>query len=94
MAAGTAKALANKHGLMTIGEWSVLFDAACWLCGMKELTIAAIERPEFVEELFGIISEWNHRRMQVILDEGEDLLIRRAWCTRPRTSSRQRSTDG
>ena len=74
-----AKALAAKHELLTVGEWGVLFDAACWLCGMEELAIAAIDRPEFVQELLGIIAEWNRRRMAVILDEGVDLFIRRAW---------------
>ncbi|MEW6357642.1 MAG: uroporphyrinogen decarboxylase family protein [Planctomycetota bacterium] len=74
-----AKALAKKLDLLTIGEWGVLFDAACWLCGMEEITLAALDNPSFVEELFGIIEEWNRRRMEVILDEGVDLFIRRAW---------------
>jgi len=74
-----AKALAQKHDLLTIGEWGALFDTACWLCGMEELTLAAIDRPEFVDQLFDIIEVWNRRRMEVILDEGVDLFIRRAW---------------
>jgi len=74
-----ARAFAQKRGVITAGQWGVLFDAACWLCGMEELSIAMLERPEFVEELFGIIAAWNRRRMEVILDEGVDLFIRRSW---------------
>lgn len=74
-----AKELAARHDLLVIGEWGALFDAACWLCGMQALAVAAIENPAFIEELFSIIAEWNRRRMEVILDEGIDLFIRRAW---------------
>ncbi|NOZ23211.1 MAG: hypothetical protein GXP25_19225 [Planctomycetes bacterium] len=74
-----ARALAEKHDLLTVGEWGSLFDTACWLAGMEELVLAAVDRPEFVEELFDIIEEWNRRRMEVVLDEGVDLFIRRAW---------------
>ncbi len=78
-AAQPAKALADELGLMTIGEWGSLFDTACWLCGMEELTFDALERPDYVEELFSIISEWNRVREEVVLEEGVDLYIRRGW---------------
>lgn len=74
-----AKALAAKHDLLTVGEWGALFDTACWLAGMEELVLAAVDRPEFVEGLFDVIEEWNRRRMEVVLAEGVDLFIRRAW---------------
>jgi len=78
-AARPAKELAARRDILVIGEWGSLLDTACWLCGMEELTLAAIDTPEFVEELFDIIAHWNRRRMEVILDEGVDLFIRRAW---------------
>ena len=78
-AAGPAKALAAKHDLLTVGEWGVLYDAACWLCGMEEVALKVYDDPGFVEELFAIIGEWNRRRMEVVLDAGVDLFIRRAW---------------
>ena len=74
-----AKTTAGKLGLMTVGEWGSLFDTACWLCGMEELTFAALEQPEYIEELLSIIGEWNAVREQVVLDEGVDLFIRRGW---------------
>jgi hypothetical protein len=74
-----AKALAAKHDLLTVAEWGVLYDAACWLCGMEQVTLMTFDQPAFVEELFSIISGWNRRRMEVVLEEGVDLYIRRAW---------------
>lgn len=78
-AAVPAKALAAELGLLTVGEWGALFDAACWLCGMEELVYDALERPDYLEELFDILSEWNRVREAVVLEEGVDLYIRRAW---------------
>lgn len=74
-----AKATAAELELMTVGEWSGLFDIACWLCGMEELTFAALEHPGFIEELFAVISDWNRRRQEIVLEEGVDLYIRRGW---------------
>ena len=74
-----ARALAEKHDLLTVAEWGVLFDAACWLCGMEEMIYHLVDRPAFVGELLDIISNWNRRRMEVMLSEGVDLFIRRSW---------------
>ena len=74
-----AKAFAAERGVITVGEWGVLFDAACWLCGMEDLILMAVMKPQFVQELLGIIHEWNRARMAVVLEGGIDLLVRRAW---------------
>jgi len=37
------------------------------------------EEPETIQELLQIISEWNMKRMEIYLEEGIDLLVRRAW---------------
>jgi len=74
-----AKRIADKHGLLVTGEWGVLFDAACWLCGMREMVMMMMEQPDLAGAVLNIIAEWNRRRMHVMLDAGLDLFIRRAW---------------
>ena len=54
-------------------------DAACWLCGIENLIFASIYDPGFVQELAQLIARWNQARMQVFLDAGVDLYIRRGW---------------
>ena len=74
-----AKDVAARHDLLVVSEWAVLFDAACWLCGIKPLMLMPIDAPSLLEGLLDIINEWNHRRMTVLLEEGVDLLFSRAW---------------
>lgn len=77
--AATVKAFAEKHGLLIEGRWGAVVDTACWLSGMTELVLLAMDQPEFVQDLFGLIEEWNRERMRVLLDAGVELFIRRAW---------------
>ncbi len=74
-----AKDFAAQRGLLVVGEWGVLFDAACWLCGIQDLILMSVMQPQFVRDLLTIIHEWNRLRMAAVLEEGVDLLIRRAW---------------
>lgn len=74
-----AKDFARKKGLMVTAGWGVGMDAACWLCGLENLMLACVLEPDFVAELVEIISKWNQARMEVMLDVGVDLFIRRGW---------------
>ena len=74
-----AREFADERGVMVTGGWGVGMDAACWMCGIENLMLAAIYTPEFVHEMAQLISGWNQSRMQVFLDAGVDLFIRRGW---------------
>ena len=54
-------------------------DALMWLCGAVNAIFLAIDEPELIEELLEIISAWNIKRMDIYLEQGIDLLVRRAW---------------
>ena len=74
-----ARKFADERGVMVTGGWGVGMDAACWMCGIENLMLAAIYDPEFVQEMARLIAVWNQSRMQVFLDAGVDLFIRRGW---------------
>ncbi len=87
------KGFAADKRLLVSGGWTYLgsekgmdkdagtmgADALMWLCGMEEALLLATDEPETVKRLLQTISEWNMRRMEVYLEQGIDLLIRRAW---------------
>lgn len=69
---GMDKGVDKEGGAMEV-------DALMWLCGMVETIFLAMDEPEIIQEFLRIISEWNMKRMQVYLEEGVDLYIRRGW---------------
>ena len=77
--AQTAKKFADKHGLLVTGGWGVGIDAIGWLCGLQNAIMAAMDEPEFLEELAELLYNWNRQRMEVFLDVGIDIFIRRGW---------------
>lgn len=70
---------AKEHGLLVAGGWGVGADMIGWVHGLNTLVYDIYDRPEFVRDLLGMIAEWNRARMQVVLDAGVDLYIKRAW---------------
>ena len=74
-----AKALAAERHLLTMACYGMVGDVACWLAGIEPLTMLAVDNPEFMSHFLAIIEEWNSRQMQVVLEQGVDLLVRRAW---------------
>lgn len=74
-----AQDFSKEYGTLLVGGWGVGMDMAYWLCGIQNLTLLAIDQPEFVSQLLEMIHVWNMQRMQVILDAPVDLYIRRAW---------------
>ena len=74
-----AKSFVDEYNVLLVGGWGVGLDMAFWLCGMKDLMVKILEQPGFVKDLLHTIHEWNKTRMAVVLSEGIDLYIRRAW---------------
>ncbi len=74
-----AHAFVEEHGALLVGGWGVGMDMAYWLCGMQNLMILMMEKPDFVADLLQMIHVWNKQRMEVVLSAPVDLYIRRAW---------------
>ncbi len=77
--AGRAKALAAKRDLLTVYQYGMVGDVACWLCGMQEFMMLTVYDPDFVQQFLNVIEDWNRRCMELVLKEGVDLFVRRAW---------------
>ena len=71
--------VARQHDLLLAGGWGVGGDALAWFCGLQQAVLMALDQPEFLAELLGLIAAWNRPRMQAYLDFGVDLFLRRAW---------------
>lgn len=54
-------------------------DALMWLCGPVAPLLWAYDDPDFLDELISLIALWNRRRLEVTLDVGVDMAVKRAW---------------
>jgi uroporphyrinogen-III decarboxylase len=77
--AAVVKAFAAQRGVLVEARWGSVVDTACWLAGITELVLMGVDQPAFLEEFLGTIEAWNRSRMDVMLDTGVDLIIRRGW---------------
>lgn len=73
------KRFAADNGLLLSGGWGVGADAAAWLVGLTNTVWAAVDQPEFLQSLLEVVGAWNRRRMEIILEQGLDLFVRRGW---------------
>ncbi|HUW55359.1 MAG TPA: uroporphyrinogen decarboxylase family protein [Planctomycetota bacterium] len=74
-----AKGFAAEKGVLLAAGWGVGADALAWIFGLTNAVMTAVDDPDFLDELLDVISDWNRRRMEVILDVGVDLFVRRGW---------------
>ncbi|MCJ7750209.1 MAG: hypothetical protein MUQ65_03800 [Armatimonadetes bacterium] len=70
----------EDEGLMGAnGGTGTVVDALMWLCGGTEPLMWAYDEPEFLSALIGLIEDWNRRRLEIHLEVGLDIVVRRAW---------------
>ena len=74
-----AISLAREYDLPLTGGWGVGADMIGWLYGLQRMLFAVYDQPDFIKQLLNMIAEWNRKRMQVVLDAGIDIYIKRAW---------------
>ena len=72
-----ALAQARSHGLLVAGGWGAAADVVAWLTGFEGMVVLAAEQPEFMEALLDLVAQWNRRRLEVLLDVGIDLYLKR-----------------
>jgi len=70
---------AHERELLLASGWGVGMDMIGWVHGLNNLIYDIYDRPEFVSDLYSMISVWSRQRMAVVLEAGIDLFIKRAW---------------
>ena len=68
---------ARRHDVLVAGGWGAAADIVAWLTGFLNMVYLAFDQPDFMHELLDVIARWNRRRMEVLLDAGIDLYLKR-----------------
>ena len=74
-----AKTYVDEKKLLVAGGWGVGADLIGWVHGLENMMFTSYDHPAFLSEMLDIIARWNRKRMEVILDAGIHLFIKRAW---------------
>jgi hypothetical protein len=77
------RAVSDEHQVLIEGGRIEGSDAAFWLCGVEPLLIAAAQQPSFVSRLLDFIEQWERTRIELCLDVGVDVILRRGWYETP-----------
>ncbi|MFH1568229.1 MAG: uroporphyrinogen decarboxylase family protein, partial [Gemmatimonadota bacterium] len=77
--AAARRRLAERHQVLLEGAYLSLGDTAAWLMGPQNLIYACADDPAFVEELLDIIWRLHLRQIELVLEEGVDVVVHRAW---------------
>lgn len=70
---------AERLGVALEGGWSALGDAVVWLCGMVNVLYWQMDQPQLLEVLLDVLLEWELQRVDLVLEEGIDVLVYMAW---------------
>ncbi len=76
--AEAVRTFAGRHDVLVEGDVNAVSNIALSLRGPTNLMCDAVENPAFVEELLDIISLWNMRRLELVLDAGVDTVYHTA----------------
>jgi hypothetical protein len=70
---------ARRLGVVLEGGWTALGDAALWLLGTEALFRMQMDQPDFLAELLEMVCRWELRRMELLLEEGVEVIVHSAW---------------
>lgn len=74
---------AEEKQVLLEGAYVSLGDTAAWLMGPQALIYAFHDDPGFVEALLEVIWKWHVRQIEILLDEGVDVILHRGWYELP-----------
>lgn len=70
---------AKRLGVVLEGGRTALGDCLVWLLGIERLIYGGFDDPGLIEECLDLVCNWEKRRLQVLIDEGVELVFHSAW---------------
>ena len=70
---------AKRLGVVLEGGWTALGDSLVWLLGILGMIMAQYDKPDFITEILELLCEWEEKRVEIIINEGIEILGHSAW---------------
>jgi len=74
-----ARRFCDERGCLLTGTLWGVGDVLIWLSGVEPVLIMALEQPDVLGRYVEIVAAWDAARLQIQLDAGVDLIVRRGW---------------
>lgn len=69
----------NEKQVLFAGYSQGIGDPLLWMSGAEIIIMSSVLNPDFLSQYIDIISEWNKKLVEIQIDAGIDLIIRRGW---------------
>jgi hypothetical protein len=81
--AEAARKFCSREQIMLTGTLLGVGDPMIWLSGVENVLFAAADNPGFLKKYIRIVSEWNMKILDILIEAGADMVVRRGWyeCT-------------
>ncbi|UCF96169.1 MAG: hypothetical protein JSV89_13395 [Spirochaetaceae bacterium] len=70
---------AQRLGVVLEGGRTSLGDSLIWLLGIEAAIMGAYDRIDFLEQLLDLLLEWESKRLELMIDQGIEILFHSAW---------------
>lgn len=74
-----ARKFCDEKGLLLAGGYAGVGDPLMWMSGVEPILLASLEDPPFLDAYVSIVAQWNLGIMEILIDAGVDVVVRRGW---------------
>lgn len=74
-----AKKFCEENQVLFAGYIQGVGDPLLWMSGIETVVMSPVLNPAFIERYVDIVSRWNKAILEIQIDAGVDLIIRRGW---------------
>jgi hypothetical protein len=74
-----ARKFCDDNDILLSGYHQGIGDPLFWLSGIEPVLVAAVEDPGFIRRYVEILAQWSLAMLEIHIDAGVDVLVRRGW---------------
>jgi len=74
-----ARKFCDEKEILLAGYLQGVGDPLLWMSGIETVVMSPIMNPDFMKRYVDIVARWNKKLLEILIDSGIDLIIRRGW---------------
>ena len=74
-----ARKFCDEKQVLLAGYLQGVGDPLLWMSGIETVVISPVLNPDFMKRYVDIVARWNKKLLEIQIDAGIDLIIRRGW---------------